>query len=163
MLVLLLGIGAFVAFRALNRSELEVEPERVDYLATVRFVQDSEWDVVYPPSVPEDWTATSVDAVTEQRWGIGFVTPDGFAGLRQSDGDPGGLIDTYVDEDAEELGPLEIEGGAGPAPWRAFEDAGGDLGYLGEIDGEQVLVYGSASAEVLQRLASSLTTEPLAD
>lgn len=159
MLVLLLGIGAFVGFRALNRDELVVEPERVDYLTTVRFAQDSDWVVAYPTSVPDDWTATSVDAATEADWGIGFVTPDGFAGLRQSDGDVASLLATYVDEDVTELDPVTIEGTEGE--WRVYEDAGGDLGYLGEVEGERVLVYGSGSAEDLAVLAAALTTEPV--
>lgn len=159
MLILLLGIGAFVGFRALNRGELEVEPERVDFLAAVRFAQDSDWQVVYPSRVPEDWKATSLDAVPERAWGIGFITPEGFAGLHQSEASTADLLTTYVGEDTDELGPVQIEGVT--APWQAYEDGGGDLGYVGEIDGEQVLVYGSAPAEELALLAGSLTTDPL--
>ena len=33
LLVTLLVIGAFVAFRAFNRTDLDVNPERIDYLA----------------------------------------------------------------------------------------------------------------------------------
>ncbi len=159
MLILLLGIGAFVGFRALNRGELEVEPERVDYLASVRFAQDSDWQVVYPATLPDDWRATSLDAVPERTWGIGFITPEGFAGLHQSDGSTADLLTTYVGEETDELGPVQIEGAA--APWLVYEDGGGDLGYLGEIDGERVLVYGSAPADDLELLAESLTTEPV--
>lgn len=159
MVVLLLIIGAYIGFRALNREELEVEPERVDYIAAARFAQESDRTVVYPPSVPDDWKPTSVEARSAEAWGIGFVTPGGFVGLHQSDDSATDLLTTYVGEDAAELGPVEVEGAT--APWQAYEDSGGDLGLLGEVDGEQVLVYGSAPSDDLQRLASSLTTEPL--
>ena len=159
MLVLLLIVGAYVGFRALNREEFEVEQERVDYLAAARFAQESDWTVVYPPTVPEGWTPTSLESTPGQVWGIGFVTPDGFAGLHQSDDSPDDLLTTYVGEDAATLGPVEIDGAA--APWLAYEDSGGDLGFLGEVDGEQVLVYGSAPTADLQRLAGALTTEPV--
>lgn len=159
MLILLLGIGAFVGFRALNRDELEVEPERIDYLMAVRFAQESDWQVAYPSTVPEDWKATSLDAVPERDWGIGFITPDGFVGLHQSDASTADLLKTYVGEETDELGPVQI--GGATTPWLAYEDGGGDLGYLGEVEGEQVLVYGSAPAEDLELLAGSLTTEPI--
>lgn len=159
MVVLLLIIGAYVGLRALNRVEIEVEPERVDYLTAAGYAQESDWTVVYPSTVPDDWKATSLESRPGEAWGIGFVTPDGFAGLHQSDDSPTELLTTYVGADAAELGPVEIEGSS--APWRAYEDGGGDLGFLGEVGGEQVLVYGSAPSEDLQRLAGSLTTDPL--
>lgn len=159
MVVLLLIIGAYVGVRALNREELEVGPERVDYLAAAGFAQESDWTVVYPATVPDAWKPTSLESRPGEAWGIGFVTPDGFAGLRQSDDSPTDLLTTYVGEDAAELGPVEIEGTS--TPWRAYEDSGGDLGFLGVVDGEQVLVYGSSPSEDLQRLAGALTTEPL--
>jgi len=159
MVILLLIIGAYVGFRALNRDELEVEPERVDYLAAARFAQESDRTVVYPPTVPEDWKPTSVESRPGDTWGIGFTTPEGFAGLHQSDGSTADLLTTYVGEDAAELGPVQIAGA--DAPWQAYEDGGGDLGFLGEVDGEQVLIYGSVPSADLQQLAGSLTTEPV--
>lgn len=159
MVVLLLVVAAYVGFRALTREELEVEPERVDYLAAAGFAQESDLTVVYPPVVPDDWTPTSLESRPGEVWGIGFITPGGFVGLHQSDDAPTDLLATYVGEDAEEVGTIEVASSA--APWRAYEDRGGDLGYLGEIDGEQVLVYGSAPADDLRRLAGSLTTEPV--
>ena len=52
LLVTLLVILAFVAFRALNRSNLDVKPERVDYLAQVRYAQQAGSEVVYPARLP---------------------------------------------------------------------------------------------------------------
>ena len=157
MVVLLLVVGTFVGFRALNRDELEVEPERVDYLEAVGFAQESDWAVAYPPSVPGDWKATSVESQPGRVWGIGFLTPDGFAGLHQSEDPSSTLLETYVDDDTTELDPVEIGG----ASWDVYEDDDGDRGYLGEVDRLPVLVYGSAPPAVLEDLARSLTTAPI--
>ena len=157
LLILLLVIGGYVAFRAVTRDDLEVEPETVDYLETVGFAQDGDLTVVYPPTVPSGWKATSVDAQPGQEWGIGFLTPAGFAGIQQSEESSSTVVETYVDEDATEGDPVTIAG----SEWETWTDEGGDVGYLGEVDGQQVLVYGSASPEALRSLAASLTTAPL--
>lgn len=159
LLILLLLIGAFVAFRGLNREELEVEPERVDYLEAVRFAQESDWEVLYPATVPPEWKATSLESTPGQLWAIGFLTPDGFAGMHQSDRPTDVLVETYLDEDAVAGEAVTIE----DAQWESFTDEGGDTGYVGEVDGLPVLVYGSASPQALQQLAASLTTRPVAD
>ena len=52
MLVTLLAILAFVVFRACNRTDLEVGPDHVDYLAQVGYAQRSGADLVYPASLP---------------------------------------------------------------------------------------------------------------
>lgn len=157
LLILLLVIGGFVAFRAVTRDVPEVEPEAVDYLEQVGFAQDADLTVVYPPSVPSGWKATSVDRQPGQGWGIGFLTPDGFAGVHQPEDPSATVVETYVDEDATEGDPVTISG----TQWETWTDDGGDVGYLGEVDGQPVLVYGSAAPDSLRSLAASLTTDPL--
>ncbi|GAA1476502.1 hypothetical protein GCM10009623_09480 [Nocardioides aestuarii] len=157
LVVLLLVIGGYVAFRAITREDLEVEVDAVDYLETVGFAQDADLTVVYPPTVPEGWKATSVDSQPGREWSIGFLTPDGFAGVHQSEASSSSIIETYVDPDANEGDPVTIAG----SDWDTWTDEGGDVGYLGEVDGQQVLVYGSAPPDALRSLAASLTTEPL--
>jgi len=160
MLVLLLVIGAFVGFRALNREELEVEPERVDYLGAVRAAQSEGWEVAYPPTLPSGWRATSIDATSQVDWGIGILTPDGFAGIRQSDRAVGDLLETYVDEDTTSLPPVRVAGDLG-GRWEAHRDSEGDLAYVSEVGGQTLLVYGSAPSGDLIDLAGRLTTESL--
>lgn len=160
MLVLLAVIGAYVALRSLNRDELAVEPERVDYLGAVRAAQSGDWRVVYPSSLPSGWRATSIDASADTEWGIGFLTPDGFAGVRQSDRALDDLLTTYVDEDTDDL-PAVSPGGDLDGRWQAFRDSGGDLAYASEVAGQTLLVYGSAPESELLDLAGRLTTRPL--
>jgi hypothetical protein len=163
MLISLLVIGAFVAFRALNRDELDVKPQAVDYLDTVGVLQESGATVVYPPTLPEGWMATSVDFQPGQRpvWGVGFLTDEEkFAGLRQADTPLDELIETYVDENARESGTVRISSDVADS-WREFEDDGGDTAFAAEVEGEWVLVYGSADRSELEAVVESLTTEPL--
>ena len=152
-----LSIGGYVAFRAVTRDDLEVEPQTVDYLEAVGFAQEADLTVVYPPTVPEGWQATSVESQPGRQWGIGFLTPDGFAGVHQSEAGSSDLLETYVDEDPIEGDPVTIAG----SEWETWTDDGGDVAYLGDVEGQQVLVYGSAPPAALQSLAASLTTAPL--
>ena len=160
LLVLLLVIGAFVAFRALNREEIEAEPERVDYRAAVEVVQAEGREVVYPGAVPDTWRATSLEAQPRGPWRIGFLTPGGFAGVVQRDAPVEEMLETYVDAETSQRDPVEVTGSVA-GTWRVFEDDGGDLAYLAEVGEERVLVYGSAPAEELELLVGALTMEPL--
>lgn len=162
MLVLLLVIGAFVGFRALNRDELSVEPERVDYLDAVAAAQSEDWRVAYPATLPPGWRATSIEAAADVDWGIGFLTPDGFVGVRQSDRSLRELLRTYVDEDTTSRPAVE-PGGEIEGRWQAYADAGGDLAYTAEVADQSLLVYGSAPEADLLALAARLTTAPLRD
>jgi hypothetical protein len=160
MLLLLLVIAAFVGFRALNREEVAIEPERVDYLETVEFAQEAGWSVVYPRSAPDGWRATSIDSQSEEAWGIGFLTPDGFVGVRQSDTSVDQLLETYVDEDTDAEGRVRLDSELAPV-WDSWSDSGGDLAYAAEVEGTTVMVFGSAPADDLRTLAESLTTGPV--
>lgn len=163
MIATLLAIGAFVAFRAVTRADIEGGPEPIDYLAQVGYAQDAGVEVVYPASLPEDWIATSVELDQGDRpgWGIGLLTDAGdFVGVRQDADSLEALLEEYVDESAvDELTGARVESELG-SRWRVFEDDGGDLAY-GIVDGERtVLVYGSASEADLELVVGQLTTEP---
>jgi hypothetical protein len=160
MVILLLFIGAFVAFRGLTRDQPEIHPEPVDYLETVALAQRGGIDVVYPAELPEGWIATSVDVGAESAttWGLSMLTDeDRFVGLRQDD-DLDELLATYVDERVDEGEPVEVAGSVAPR-WRQFSDEGGDTAYAAEAGGpgQWVLVYGSAGSEDLLTVVASLT------
>ena len=67
LIVLVVVVLAFVAFRAVFRDNDAVDVEPVDYLAVVAPAQEAGIRIVYPPSLPEGWTATSVDFVIMSR------------------------------------------------------------------------------------------------
>ena len=162
LIVTVAVIAAYIAFRAFNREQVDVRPDTVDYLDTVSILQESGREVAYPPTLPEGWRATSIDVVPGDRpaWGLGVLTDDGsFVGVRQEDESVDDVVDAYVDEEAAEGEPLSTPGALAPR-WETWTDEGGDVGYAAELDGETVLVYGSAGADDVQRLLELLTTEP---
>ena len=163
MIVLVLVVLAFVLFRAVFRDNDAVEVERVDYLSVVGPAQDAGVPVVYPPSLPEGWKATSVDFDPGDRpaWGVGMLTDDGkFVGVRQQDDDLDSLLETYVDEDATEGETVTVDGAIVPE-WQEWSDTGGDHAYAASIGDYEILVYGPAPTDDLLTIVRSLTDAPL--
>lgn len=160
LLVTLLAIGGFVAFRAVNRDNPAVGPTRVDYLSAVQGAQQGGYKVVYPQSLPSGWFADSVHLTPGPRpaWGIGMLTDEGrFVGVRQEDASLDDLLHTYVDDEPTEGDRVRIDSPVGTS-WQTFSDSGGDHAYAAEMGHEYVLVYGSAPAEDLRQVVESLTT-----
>jgi hypothetical protein len=163
MVVTLLVIGAFVAFRALNRDDLEVSPESVDYLEQAGLAQDAGLEVVYPRDLPDGWQATNVEVVPGERpvWAVSLLTDDQrYVGVRQEDDQLDDLLATYVDEAAEARPDVRVEGSVAQE-WQVFADDGGDLAYATELGDSVVMVYGSAGEEDLRLVLERLTTEPV--
>ena len=163
LIVLVLVVLAFVFFRGAFRGNEAVDVTPVDYLSVVGPAQEAGLPVVYPPSLPDGWTPTSVafDPGDRPAWGVGMLTDDGkFVGIRQEDDDLDSLLDTYVDEDAAEGETVTVDG-AIVAEWQEWSDAGGDHAYAASIGDYEVLVYGSAPTDDLLTVVKSLTDAPL--
>ena len=163
LIVLVVVVLAFVAFRAFFRDNDAVDVEPVDYLAVVAPAQEAGIRIVYPPSLPKGWTATSVDFVPGERpaFGVGMLTDDDlFVGVRQADDDLATLLETHVDADAEKGDVVTVEGAIVPE-WQEWSDAGGDHAYSATVGDTEVLVYGSAPTEDLLTVVRSLTDAPV--
>lgn len=163
LVVTVLAVVAFVGFRALTTEDLEVRPEPVDYLETVELAQDSDLPIVYPPSLPEGWTATNVVVMPGERpaFGLSLLTADEtFIGVRQEDESLADLLTTYVDEETSDEGTTQFDSPIATS-WETYSDEGGDLAYATEVGDDTLLVYGSASEDDLRLLLESLTTDPL--
>jgi hypothetical protein len=161
MVVTLLAIGAFVALRAVSRTDLDVKPQSVDYLEAAGAAHDAGRRVVYPERLPRGWIATSVDYVPGDRpaWGVGMLTAGGggdFVGVRQEDAPLDDLLATYVDEHPVK-GPKVRVRGSVATTWQEYADGGGDHAFAAEVRGDEVLVYGSAPAADLRRVLGLLT------
>lgn len=159
MLVVVAVIVGFVVLRSALRPGVEVQPEPVDYLESVETAERAGLDVVHPRTLPAGWRATSVDLRAGDRpeWGLGVLTGSGaFVGLRQADRSAGELLDTYVDEETTAGGPVDAAAAVAPR-WESWSDEGGDLGYTAEVEGETVLVYGSAPATEIEQFMALLT------
>ncbi len=163
MIVLVTVVLGFVLLREVFRDNDAVDVERVDYLAVVGPAQEAGLQVVYPPSLPDGWTPTSVafDPGDRPAWGVGMLTDDGkFVGVRQEDDDLDNLVDFYVDEDAVEGDTITVDGALVPE-WQEWSDAGGDHAYAASIGDHEVLVYGPAPTDDLLTIVRSLTDAPL--
>ncbi|GAB2876110.1 DUF4245 family protein [Nocardioides pacificus] len=167
MIVLLLAVAAFVGYRALFRAELEVEPEALDYLEFVAAAQNNGVEVVYPPSLPKGWIATSAGTSGAERpsWRLGMLSEtERFVGVRQEDRALDEMIELAVGEDdAEEVQegePVQTPG-ALAEEWRSFDAPDEDVILAAEVGENLVLVYGRLDREALADFAQTLTTESL--
>ncbi len=154
-------ILAFVAFRALTRDDLDVNTETVDYVEAVQAAQSADWQVVYPSSLPQGWRATSVEVDPPRTWALGFLTSDGrFVGVAQQRVSLDRMLETYVDENPQPGRAVSLDSSVG-GPWKSWSDSGGDHALSTEVGKDTLLVYGSAPAADLERVAELLTTDQL--
>jgi hypothetical protein len=168
LIVTLLVIGAFVAFRALNRTNLDVRPGKVDYLAQVRYAQQAGTDVAYPARLPAGWTATQVTFSAGPPAGIELsmlTSDDAYAGFVQSAESVPELLATYVDPHAAGGGSVTVRG-AVASHWSRWTDGSGDTALATQLghgkEQSSLLVFGTATSAQLEALAASLTTAKLA-
>ncbi len=165
LIVLVLVVLAFVAFRAVFRDNGEVEAQPVDYLAVVGPAQQAGAHLVYPPSLPKGWIATSVDFLPGERpgWRVGMLTDDGkFVGVTQQDTDRSELVRASFDGDPVQGDTVTVEGAITPE-WEQWSDSGGDHAYAAKVGDTEVLVYGSAPNDDLLTIVRSLTDAPLGE
>jgi len=161
--VTLLVILAFVVFRAVNREDLDYEPEPVDYLSVVEGIQANQpLEPAYPPELAEGWVATLAgweqDTVT---WKLNLLTDEGrFLGVRQSRRLPvDNLVEQSVDEDAQKGATIQLDGALG-GEWTEWSD-GSDYALVRETRSEVLLVVGTGSEDEVRDLAASLVVRPV--
>jgi hypothetical protein len=155
MLVLLAVIGAYVAFRAVNRNEPESPVRAVDYQQTLDYARGQvDFPLLAPASLPEGWRATSADFVPEPaRWHLGVLTDeDRYVGLEQSRSSLEKMVETYVDREAVRGKTVQVEGEA----WRTWTDGDGDTALTRVDDEVTALVVGTAGLDVLVDYVESL-------
>ncbi len=161
LLVTVLVIVAFVAFRACTRTNLDVEPDHVDYLTSVHDAQQAGDHLVYPATLPSGWYATRVDYIAGSKPELGLsMLTDGnrYVGMRLSPVPIPELLTQYVDPQPTAGAPVTLD--RGPVRhWATWTDAGGDTALVARWHGESLLVFGSAAQADLETLAGSLTDQ----
>jgi hypothetical protein len=176
MIVTLLAIVAFVAFRAINRDDLVIEPTAVDYLETVEALQQgNDLDPAYPPTLPEGWIATrAVFSADNLAWELDVLTDEEkYIGIRQAAIRDKDLIEEYVDEDGRAGEVIGIDSGVA-TEWRTWSVDGSDIAYTAPLGiqrgddpspdldrgkGQTVLVFGAATDKEITALAASLVQD----
>src|SRR4051794_22910435 len=127
MLVLLLVVAAFVAFRGALRNDPGDPVKAVDYKDPAKFARgEADFDVLVPRPLPDGWIATSVRYVEgpEQSWHLGMLTHDRrYVGLEQADRPASSMVEEFVDENAVEGDQVRIGGHS----WQRWSDSGDDV------------------------------------
>lgn len=162
MIVLVLVVTGVVLFRGAFRETPEYVPEPIDYLSLVESVQRGDFTPVYPPSLPEGWFVKEATFEPGDRpvFDLAIYADGRFAGVHQEDRSVDELVDTYVGGDAVEGDEVTVSGSVTPT-WQTFSDPGGDHAFAAEVDGQTVLVYGTAPEDELLALVEALTTAPV--
>ncbi len=167
LVVTVIAIGGLLYFMGAFRHDLEVKPDSVDYVEIVQASQRAGLAPVYPAALPKGWTATGVDVPTENERGfmIRMLTGDGrFVAVRQEDSSPGAMLSRWVDEDTTKTAAYKVPASvASPVArdWKGYADKGGDSALVAEVDGQTVLVFGSAPVKDLQKVVDSLVSAPV--
>lgn len=142
LMVLVLLVGGFVIARELFRDDPPSPVRDVDYAKVADFARDTApFDLLAPAAVPAGWRATSVRYVdgARPRWHVGFLTDeDRYVGLEQVDSSVRSMVETYVDEEAVEGTPVQVDG----VTWSSWSDSGGDFALAREGGGATTLVVG---------------------
>lgn len=144
MVVVVLAVVAFVMFRESVRSEVAPAVQPIEYTKPAEFAQEQAgFEILAPPTLPEGWRATSVRFTpgAQERWHLGMLTEeDRYVGLEQARSTVRTMVETHVDEDAEEGRPVTIAGES----WERWTDEGGDLALVRKDDDDvTTLVVGS--------------------
>lgn len=149
MLVLLLVIAGFWAFRELNRTTPESPVRTVDYVEVAEFARgEAGFNLLAPESLPSGWRATSATYTPppDEAWHLGVLTAEErYVGLEQATSSPESMVETYVGEEATRAGKVEIAGRS----WTAWSDPGGDQALVRRGDEITTLVVGTAGRDVL--------------
>lgn len=165
MIILVIGVLAFVGYRAVFRTEPVFVPEAVDQAETAQFIAESGLPVVVPSPLPDGWIATSaeVEPGANPVWRVGMLTDEQrFVGLRQADLSAESLLaQAYPDDDPVAADALTVPGAVveGWDGWVMGEDDDADLAFTGEWEGQTLLVHGSAGADDLTEVIEALVEE----
>ena len=113
--------------------------------------------VVYPASLPDGWTPTSVDLEPGDRpaFSVGMLTDDGkFVGLRQQDADLSSLLAAHVNGEAVKGDTVSVSGSVAPE-WQEWSAAGCRSAGIGCLDCKAAL-----ADHLLQRLSGIHARRP---
>jgi hypothetical protein len=161
MLVTVLAVLAFVAFRAVTTDKEPTPVRAVDYVSVVSSArEDGRLVVVAPERLPLGWKATSAtyDGGASPTWHLGTLTDGGkYVGIEEGRSSIEDLVGEHVDADAERGEDVTIGG----ETWQTWADTGGDYAVARSLveDGETVeswLVVGTAARDEIHDFAASL-------
>ncbi len=157
MVVLLLVVAGFVAFRAINRNDASrpvatVPTDQVRAVTTAaREAGMSAW---LPTPVPAGWRITSISFVPGERptWHVGMLTKDDqYVGIEERTESVPTLVATYVDKEAVAGTDEDLSG----RTWATWTDSGGDFAMTTTQGPTTYLIGGSATPDEVRSVVSA--------
>ena len=122
MVVLLLVILGFVAFRAINRNDVADPVVALDWRHPASYARDqADFDVLAPSSLPAGWIATSArwTGGHDEHWHLGMLTGQRqYVGVEQEDRSVQDMVEEYVDPNAARGKDVRIGG----QTWQSWFD-----------------------------------------
>jgi hypothetical protein len=162
MVVTVLAVLAFVAFRAVTRDNEATPVQAVDYSISLKAGRaDKQLMVLAPEQLPAGWKATSATYTrgTKPAWHLGILTDKrNYVGIEESKSTVEDLATEHVDANAKQGKDVTIGG----ETWQTFTDAGGDYAVARtkkRKDGSTVeswMVVGTAPKQEIRDFAGSL-------
>lgn len=161
MIVTVLAVLAFVAFRAVTTDNEPTPVRTVDYAKSVELARaDKKLAIAAPEDLPTGWKATSVGYTNgvSPTWHLGFLTDqDKYVGIEESRSSIEDLAQEHVDADAERGKDVTIAG----ETWQTWTDAGGDYAVARSLESggtavESYLVVGTAPEKDIRDFAATL-------
>jgi hypothetical protein len=155
MLVLLVVVGGYVAFRAVNRNDVADPVTPIDFTGAATYAEEqADFEVLTPPSLPDGWIATSArwTGGREPHWHLGLLTErKQYVGLEQEDRSAEDMVEEHVDEEAAQGEDVRIGG----RTWQSwFDDR--DQALVLEEDEVTTLVVGTVDRATLEEYVATL-------
>jgi len=163
LLVVVVGVAAFVGVRGLLSTNTATPVQTVDYHGWVKSGRDDgKLLILAPQPMPSGWRATSVTYATGSapRWHLGMLTDQGrYVGLEEQWASPSEMVQQFVDANAVRGKAVRIAGRS----WRVWTDSGGDYALVNTRPSkvkdhpESIVVVGDAPPEQIRRFVASLS------
>ncbi len=155
LLVLLLVIGGYVAFRAVNRNEPADPVTPFDWRGPASYAREqADFELLAPASLPRGWFATSArwTGGREAHWHLGVLTQRRqYLGVEQEDRSVDDMVEEYVDPDAARGKDVRIDG----QTWQSwFDDE--DQALVLERDDVTTLVVGTVDRGTVEGFVRTL-------
>lgn len=164
MLVIVGLVVLVVVVRSFLRADADQgPPQPVEYLDLVQGLQQNDFQVVYPRTLPDGWIVTEVRPQFGDRPSVGinlYTDDESFVGIRQEDASVDDMLQKYVDKNPDTEAPLTGVGGLSDT-WDGWSDSGGDHAYSTQVGEDTVLAFGDVPADELAVLVAALTTDPV--
>ena len=155
MVVLLLVIAGYVAFRAVNRNDVEDPVKAMDWKGPASYAtEQADFEVLSPSALPRGWIATSArwTGGREPHWHLGLLTERRqYVGLEQEDRSVEDMVEEYVDAGAAQGDDVEIDG----QTWQSWFDEQ-DQALVLEQDDVTTLVVGTVDQATVVDFVDSL-------